>query len=292
MFRYLFIAYQSSVNVYSTATSLLVRKLRADHSEPLAGLAISAKDSSHLYVATKSGTIQKWDWLEGRKLDSWDTECRIHAVATPHRPSDDKLSDIVYTIDQKAMRPWRIRAHRLIGANESDAVTLRTSQEPITSFNITENGRIITAASGSVLTLGITSYAGQPPLSNLSYTWRDIECPEWISCYDVRTVEPDSGSVKSKTSNNQRIPRIDIAVGGLKGSLHVYDDLLRQLIQKEKTSAKRPTAEVTSRKKHWHRNAVLSVKWSRDGKPSKHDSLHFSNTPQETTSYLVDLRRF
>ncbi|KAL8761496.1 MAG: hypothetical protein Q9184_002375 [Pyrenodesmia sp. 2 TL-2023] len=262
--QYLFIAYQSSVNVYSTATSLLVRKLRAEQSEPLAGLALSAIDSSHLYVAAKSGNIQKWDWLEGRILGSWDTECRIYALAAPQRPSDNRLSDLVYTIDQKAMRPWRIRVHRLVGANENDAVTLRTSQEPITSFNITENGRIITAASGSVLTLGITSYAGEPPLSNLSYTWRDIECPEWISCYDVRTVELDDGS-KGKTCNNQRIPRIDIAVGGLKGSLHVYDDLLRQLIQKEKTADKRPTAELTSRKMHWHRNAILSVKWSRDG---------------------------
>lgn len=277
MSRYLIVAHQNSVNVYSTLTSLLVRKLRADESEPLAGLAFSGLDSSHLYVATRSGIIQEWDWLEGRRLHCWDIECRIHALATSQGPSDDKLSTLVYTIDQKAMRPWRIRAHRISasqGANGNDAVTLRSSKEPITSFMIMDNGRVITATSGSVLTIGTTSYNGQSTLSDLSYTWRDIECPEWISCFDVRTVGLDGGSRKSKTSNNQRMPRIDIAVGGLKGSLHVYDNLLRQLIQKEKSPEKRPTTDITSRKKHWHRNAVLSVKWSRDGKRIEHDLLY------------------
>lgn len=173
----------------------------------------------------------------------------------------------MYTINCKDAGPWRVSAHQL-GFTEAEFktnhVTLRTSKEPISSFKIVEGGRVIVATSGAVLTLGFSDHSGQSPLDDRSYTWRDVECPDWISCLDVRIVTPEDTSKKSKSSHEEQVPRVDIVVGGLRGPLHVYDDLLRRLMRSEKVSDK--GAELTSRKKHWHRNAVLSAKWSRDGK--------------------------
>ncbi|KAL8974220.1 MAG: hypothetical protein Q9197_001533 [Variospora fuerteventurae] len=257
---------EDSVNVYLTATSLLIRKLQLGHSDRLSAFEFSSTDPSHLYVATESGIIQLWDWLGGEKVHFWNTKCHIRALATSKFADNDQSSNIVYTINCKDTGPWRISAHQL-GFTEhefkSNHVTLRSSKEPISSFKIVHGGRVIVATSGAVLTLGISDHSGQSPLDDRSYTWRDVEGPDWISCLDVRIVAPEDTSKKSKSSHEEQVPRVDIVVGGLRGPLHVYDDLLKRLKRSEKVSD--IAAELTSRKKHWHRNAVLSAKWSRDG---------------------------
>ncbi|KAI4115272.1 MAG: hypothetical protein LQ345_004105 [Seirophora villosa] len=264
--EHLLVADQSSVNVYSTATSLLIRKLRLGHSARLSAFAFSSTDPSHLYVATESGIIQLWHWLDGQKIHFWNTKCHIHALTTSKIVDNDQSSNTVYTVNHKETGSWSISAHRL-GTTEdelnNDAVTLRISKEPISALKIVGDGRVIVATSGVVLTIGISDHSMDSTLSDRSYTWRDVECPDWISCVDVRIVATEDTSKKSKGTNEKQVPRVDIVVGGLKGPIHVYDDLLRRLMRSEKVSDK--GTELTSRKKHWHRNAVLSVKWSRDG---------------------------
>ncbi|KAL8700890.1 MAG: hypothetical protein Q9201_005210 [Fulgogasparrea decipioides] len=266
---YLLIAFGNLILVYSTATSLLVRKLHVGRSDRISTFVFSSADPNHLYVGTKEGVIQIWDWLEGRKLHFWFTKCRIFAIAASSQVDADESSELVYTIDRKgAGGPWRISAHRLRSGSEADqseVVTLRKSQEPITAFKVVEHGKCIIATSGSVLTLGTSDVPAQAPLGNVSYTWRDIECPEWISCFDVRIVHGEESPTKKQSGKDLRIGRIDIVIGGLKGSLHVYDNLLRNLIRRERKSDKEMLGDLTSRQKHWHRNAVLTVKWSRDG---------------------------
>ncbi|KAL8938410.1 MAG: hypothetical protein Q9211_003213 [Gyalolechia sp. 1 TL-2023] len=263
---YLFIAYEASVNVYSTTTSLLVRQLRLSHSERLSAFAFASTVQSYLYIATQSGIIQLWDWLEGRMLHFWFSQSRIYGLATSTLADEDEDSEqLVYTLDRNGMGPWRISAHRLNHrAKNSEVVTLRKSKEPITSFKVVEHGKVIIATSGSILTLGVAERSEGTSLNDLTYTWRGIECPEWISCFDVRMVDAEN-SKSGKSGKPPQLPRTDIVTGGLKGSLHVYDDLLRQLVRKEKKSSKGSAADWTPRKLHWHRNTVLSVKWSRDG---------------------------
>ena len=248
-----------------------MRKLGVGHSDRLAAFAFSSTGLNHLYVATKSGIIQCWDWFEGRKIHSWFTKTQIYALAIPNAEAASTNLELVYTIDRKAVGPWRISAHPLEvnrERNDSESITLRKSQEPISSFKVVEHGRIIIASSGSVLTLGIVKNREQALNSDLSYTWRDIECPEWISCFDVRIVQPDSRTGNSKGGNGSQVARTDIVVGGLKGSLQIYDNLLGKLVRKEKRSDKVSVADLGARKLHWHRNAVLSAKWSRDGEAS------------------------
>lgn len=217
-------------------------------------------------MATESGIIQLWHWLDGQKIHFWNTKCHIHALTTSKIVDNDQSSNTVYTVNHKETGSWSISAHRL-GTTEdelnNDAVTLRISKEPISALKIVGDGRVIVATSGVVLTIGISDHSMDSTLSDRSYTWRDVECPDWISCVDVRIVATEDTSKKSKGTNEKQVPRVDIVVGGLKGPIHVYDDLLRRLMRSEKVSDK--GTELTSRKKHWHRNAVLSVKWSRDG---------------------------
>ncbi|KAL8947972.1 MAG: hypothetical protein Q9222_005801 [Ikaeria aurantiellina] len=266
--EYLLLANKDSVRVYATATSLLVRKLSVGGSERVSTFSISTAQPDHLWLGTEAGVIQRWDWLEGHRVHSWDTKTPIHALAASKPKDADEASELIHSIRYNGAGSWTLDAHRLntgVEQDRSEAVTLRKSQEPITAFKVLEYGRIIIAISGSVLTLGVMDHSEQSRLHDLSYIWRDIECPEWISCFDVRLVTSDARSAAPKSDNILGLPRLDIVVGGLKGSLHVYDDLLNQLIGRETDSTKNQPANLNSRTKHWHRNAVLSAKWSRDG---------------------------
>ncbi|KAL9586366.1 MAG: hypothetical protein Q9212_000938 [Teloschistes hypoglaucus] len=248
--EYLFIAFTHSVNVYSTTTSLLVRTLMSGHSKPISAFTFSSTNEHVMYM-TDGDYIQAWQWLEGRELDSWPAQSQLHNLAHARLSAQELL----YTIG-KVGKSWKISAHRLAEARTKEIVPLRKSKEPITGFEILPHERVIVATSGSVLSIGTMENPGQPALKDLTYSWRDIECAEWISCFDVRIVEEEKRSSKQNRQN----PRVDIVVGGLQGSIHVYDDLLNKLVRMES----RPS-DLIGRKKHWHRNAVLSVKWSQDG---------------------------
>ncbi|KAL9040061.1 MAG: hypothetical protein Q9180_002148 [Flavoplaca navasiana] len=273
----LLVAYKTSVNVYSTATSLLLRELRPSHHHRVSDMAMSASDTSLVYISTEAGSVQLWNFMTGSLIDHWITKSSIYALQTIEPADSKNLSNIVYTIERQSQQgSWRIGAHRLTVYKEAkshaeskkrqrDAVHVRQSREPITSFRVLDQGRIIIATSGSILTLGYTQTPSEKPLKGVSYTWRDIECPEWISCIDVRIVPPDQGTKRRTSGPDLEVARIDIVVGGLKGTVHVYDDLLRQLTRLEKPSKRVPNMDLSSRKQHWHRNTVFSVKWSRDG---------------------------
>ncbi len=159
-----------------------------------------------------------------------------------------------------------ITAHRLLGGAEAantDLVTLRKNPRPLTSLKVYENGRVVIVTSGSSLMIGITEKPNATPLRDVSYSWREVQCPEWITCLDVQIKHPGKGLKKTKLTKSASQGAINIAVGGLKGSIFIFDDLLRKLEEAERQSNK--GANIISQRKHWHRNAVLSVKWSTDG---------------------------
>ncbi|KAL8846764.1 MAG: hypothetical protein Q9221_008170 [Calogaya cf. arnoldii] len=271
--EYLLVAFRSSVNVYSTTTSLLLREMRPMHHQRVSDLALSPSNNDLVYISTEGGSIRLWNFVTGTEVHDQYTKCSVYGLQATKPVDSDDSSDMVYTLDRQLDSGiWRIRVHRFkvdmviqdseLKEQKMHHQDLRQSQEPITAFRVIKQGKIIIATSGSVLTLGHANQPIERSLKNLSYTWRDVECPEWISCIDVRTVSSDRSPKKSKDSE---VVRTDIVVGGLKGALHVYDDLLRQLIRMEKPSKGGPKIDLTSRKQHWHRTTAFSAKWSRDG---------------------------
>ena len=264
--RYLLLGYDSAIHVYSTSTSLLVRRLRMSRTDNVTAFTFSPKDANHLYVSTRSGIIEKWDWVEGSKLEFWNTSSPIRLIAASKPSADDEVNDLVYTIDRKGERPWMITAHRLLGgsdATNTDLVTLRKYPESLDSLKVYENGRVIVATSGSCLMIGTTEKPNATPLRDVSYTWREVQSIEWITSIDVQLKRFDKASKKAKQVKRTSHLSVNIALGGLKGAIFMYDDLLRKLVDAERNSNK--VANITSQRKHWHRNAVLSVKWSADG---------------------------
>ena len=256
--------------MYSTSTSLLVRQLRIDTADSVSAFAFSSTTQGHLYLSTISGTIEKWDWAEGSRLGRWRTSSSIYSLMTAKQNTDDPIYDLVYTIDRKTQGSWLISVHRLAGHEagaKTDVKTLFTNQQALSSINVLERGRVIVATSGSELILGSSDEPAPSPLKDVSYTWRVIECPEYIASMDVR-VRPSEGVQKSSKGGRSSADAIDIVIGGLKGSIYIYEDLLRKIIRRDHRAGKGNSVDLTSRRLHWHRNAVQAVKWSADGEYS------------------------
>lgn len=177
--RYLLLAFDNTINVYSTTTSLLVRRLRVSKSEVVSGYDFSSIDQSHLFVSTLSGTIQNWDWTAGKHMESWDTKAPIHSIKTSRTHEAQGGSGLVYTLDEHTKSRWLITAHRLFGGKEAEKtslVVLLTYDRPLTSLKVLESGRTIIATAGSHILIGSTDQPEEPLLRDVTYNWRDFEC--------------------------------------------------------------------------------------------------------------------
>ncbi len=265
--EFLLVAYHTAITVYSTSTSLPVRRLIINKLNRISAFTLSSSIDSQVFISTISGEIENWDWTEGSRLGRWKLSSSIYFLTTSLQTADEDNNQLIYTVDTKDADQWLISAHRLNSgehATMTDVKTLLRHQGPLSSLRILAGGRFVVATSGSQLVIGNTTKPNPPLLQDLSYTWRIVECPEWITCIDVRISHPERIDKPSK-GGRRRIEALDIAVGGLKGSIHVYDNLLGKLIRTEQPTSKELLEDIKSRRLHWHRNVVLSLKWSLDG---------------------------
>ena len=275
-----------------------MRHLRIHKADSISAFAFSSTTQSHLYLSTIAGTIEKWDWIEGLRLSHWRLSSSIYCLVTAKQNPGDPVGDLVYTIDRQGKGPWLISVHRLAGGDDgtkTDVKILLTTQQALSTVKVLENGRVIIATSGSQLMIGSSDEPAQFPSKDVSYRWRIIECPEVIVGTDIR-IRP-SEKIQKMSKGNLNANPMDIVVGGLKGSIHIYEDLLRKIIKRDRRAGKGSSAEITSRRLHWHRNAVLAIKWSADGKVSLPQKLNLLTCTgnyvisggQETTLVLWQL---
>ena len=176
----------------------------------------------------------------------------------------------MYTVDKEREGPWLISLHRLASGEDvakTEVKTILRNQQAITSVRVLDMGRRIVATSGPQLMFGSSDEPAPSSLKDISYGWHIIECPEYIVSTDIR-VRPSKESQKMSKSGQSKAHPIDIVVGGLKGSLHIYEDLPRKIITRDSPKIKMSSVNITPRRLHWHRNAAQAVKWSRDGRPS------------------------
>lgn len=269
--RHLLLAYGTSIHVYSTSTSLLTRKLTIAKAGFIVGFVLSPTDDNLLYVATNIGSLYKHDWNNGKHLGRWDISSQIFNLAGSDSVATPAERDIIYTVDKKGQ--WMITTHRLCGKADTSKTELRTllkSSEPMTALKVLAGGKIIVASSGPRLMIGSSDVASPASLNDLSYVWREMLCPEWITSLDARVPSDSSqiagsGTARTNLSKSRALATVDIVIGDLKGAIFVYEDLLGKLIRKERHGKSVTGQDLTPQRLHWHRTGVSAAKWSLDG---------------------------
>lgn len=273
--RFLIVAHRQSIQVYSTSTSLLHRSidLTVNGSRPanvrIVAYALSETDPSMIWVACSDGAVYHINWVTGSGTDQfWTTSSMgmTHMTASS-MTSAGRTRDIVFTTEERRDGGWRVTAHELTppGSNiPTVARTIYTSTQPIHILKVVKNGNLIVAASESRVLVANLRTADFDSVDKIRYEFRVFESSDYISSIDVRVTAANK-SQKSK-SKAETFGVVDVVVGDVKGSIFVHSDLLRKMIQSQNAVASgKPAVDMLPRKMHWHRKAVQSVKWSKDG---------------------------
>lgn len=216
----------------SIATSLVERKLPGPDLSATA-FAASVTDQEELYVASATGKVQRWDWTTGTPVDdAIKFEGYIHALSIT--PSEDASNDVLYAICQNAGN-WNI---------VTENRTIYTSKEPLN--NLRTEGDFVVASTSTKLIVG-----KRVPTEEASrYDFVEITISVGVTSLACR-VESSESKKKTKTEN------ISVAVGNTSGEIFLYENVF--------PSDKSADLSLTPRTLHWHREAVASVKWSKDG---------------------------
>lgn len=250
--KYLLLPTHSQLRVYSTQTSLLIRSLQTSHGSSIVSCALSLVDPTKVYIAYTNDNISLWDWTVNHKSAQVDTQKRLRRVVPMTfdgkkeiflalRHGEDKSSSVVaYTVDHTS-QDFKI------------ATTVLQRSFSITNIASYAEGSVIIASSAGKILLGYSqdiAATGQ----QIIYTWRELSITGSITSFDAQ-VRPH------KAKSARKVPILDLVVGFQLGNIMQYQDLLFDLIGKEK---KTNDDDITPRKLHWHRTAVNTVKWSRD----------------------------
>ena len=240
------------MRVYSTKTSILERSLSTIENGSITAYHLSAANPNVIFVSTIKHQIIAWNWTLGKRVGRWKTDTPIHALTTSS--IGKSAEDTVFTSD-RTERGWEITAHRLRGKDdpkETELATLLKYDEPLRVLKVLNEGRVVVAISSESLLIGKLIKQSEGPLSDLKYSWREVKCPEPPQCFDVQA----SGGV------------VDIVVGGLKGCILVYQNVLQTLglsKEKEPSNVVQQAPRTHARELHWHREGVGAVAWSLDG---------------------------
>ncbi len=247
-FRYLFVGLDTSVQVFATATSRLLRTLQMEAGQKVTGFQLCPVDPEVLYIFT-SGFVTKWDWDSGKRLARWVTDGPTVAVDLSVLESEDQLASYSIVSHKDGKRQILIN---LLGEKKLAGVSVLVTNQPINSIRVACRGRVIVACDGDHLFMGTTSSVDLESLESAQYTWLEATLPAPATCFHLRE--------NTDESLDSSHPVVDLVVGETGGYILVYQDILATLFGRSAEKKSSP------RKLHWHRGAVSSVRWSRDGK--------------------------
>lgn len=243
-----------AVQVYSMATQRPVKTLATKDSSHVTGIQLVPSDPQHLYISTLSGKLIQWDWDAGREITTRGNFVKISLFEiVPLKAQEGEKQRMAYF----AVKTKGTRHHIVVNTdwarNDSGETLVFDTTNAITHFKVVQGGQFIVACARQQLMVGTLSPKSKEKGAFDEYEWREYRLPvKHITCLDVRESQ-------AAVLGENATPSIDIAVGDASGVILVYNDVLSS-IGREGTSGLPLLQRL-----HWHREAVASLRWSRDG---------------------------
>ncbi|KAI3395097.1 hypothetical protein diail_1777 [Diaporthe ilicicola] len=263
--KFLLIAYHTSLQVYSVADSLLVRRIAlpvigANNGAPyLVAAALSQVTPELVWLASSDGRIWRINWRTGSGTD----ECLrtgagvIHDMTLGAVTINKKPSDVLY-VSESLKSTYSVVAYIPSDLAKPTSQVLQDQLGRASILRTTNGGSILAAATGDTLIVGSLRQKSIGSVENLAYDFYSINTGDDVCCLSLR-LAPKKAASKKKAAHEPSDPALDIAVGGARGAIYVYSDLLSQLRLKSRKGLELP------KKQHWHQRAVHSISWSPDG---------------------------
>ncbi|EPE10095.1 sporulation protein [Ophiostoma piceae UAMH 11346] len=284
--EHIVIIYHNSIQIYTTADSLLERRIKLPEDErpkQIVTAVLSAKSPELLWIGCSDGALYRADWTTGaiervqRKLLSQieddsaaNTPLLIGMTSEAVRIGSDS-KEILYLSEGSASSTWRVTAydaaqleteagHVLFTAPPSAA---STTTAPIQILQTEDKGRFVVGISGRMVFVGglkATSTLSSVADLASAYQFYSLDAADEVSCVDLRSTRRKKG------------PALDLVVGCTRGTIYAYEDVFTRLHDATSTttepstkSAPKKKTNINPRKYHWHPMSVNAVKWSKDG---------------------------
>ncbi|KAL6230809.1 hypothetical protein BDW75DRAFT_57605 [Aspergillus navahoensis] len=228
--QYLFLGVETSVHVYSVATSRLFRVLEVGSSDSVIGYRLSSVNNDRLYIITLSGCVSEWDWPSNKQVAHLDTAHRIIAADIVY---DTSSSYSLFSLRKRKDGKRELAVTSLNTERPQSNVILETNVK-IDNLRILGDGQAVVAYGGACIFLG-TSCSTQGRDTH-KFAWKEVKLATTITCVDTRGAGAE----------------FDLALGGADGSILIYH-------------ISGSTIKNTPRRLHWHRDPVTAVRWSKDG---------------------------
>ncbi|KAI5917856.1 WD domain-containing protein [Camillea tinctor] len=267
--KHLILAYNTSLQVYSAAESLLIRKIplsfftKPESRGQIVSVCPSATSQNLVWVASSSGYVWLIDWETGEGSEAYTkleceflTDMSIGAIKI-----DGSTQDVLYASVQRD-QSWHILACDIRDLHVKASKILFTSPSAIGNLQSTRPGHTLVASAGRDIILGMSRAKSFSTFEGLDYDFFTLDGSDDITCLDVRVTDRVHLHRRSQRETGN-MPVVEIVVGCARGSVFLYNDLLPQL--RLKNTSKNRQFALQPRKYHWHRRAVHAVKWSRDG---------------------------
>lgn len=273
---HLILTYYNSIQVYTVADSLLVRRI----SLPLArdgdkktssfivATHLSPTQPDFVWVACSDGRIWKINWRHGSKPDDilYTKSNTVLDMCVSAMKLGKSAVDVLLVSERKG-HAGTISAHcRSNGSQLSNQVLFETREadQEIHLLRSTSNGSVVVGAYADGLVVGTVQQGSAKDGLHLESEFYSFPTNDIVCALDIRVSARQQSQVTSKKQSNKTVSEVvDVVTGGARGAMFIYNDILNKLINLRGPKSKKE--EVQARKVHWHRRAVHSVKWSNDG---------------------------
>lgn len=242
------------IGAFNTASSILDTSYASQDSGEITAFALSVTDPDYVHVGTREGYIISWNWRDNKVNGRWSTNAPIFGLACGQLENSDY--DTIFTIDQTE-QSCNLTAHRfgIDGDLSRTALsTLLKHDSSIRSLRILSDGKAIAALTPHSVLIGKLPDGHNPRLKRVAYSWRELPCKEPPTCLQLR-----------RSHQRASIFDIDLAIGGLKGSISLYREVFAKTGSTEQPSKHALSkGNIPGAHMHWHREAVGALAFSQD----------------------------
>ncbi|KAM0250571.1 hypothetical protein ACHAP5_002101 [Fusarium lateritium] len=271
--QYLILAYNTSIQVYSAADSLLVRRIpitsaessdeKTSASAHIVAMRQSKQNPDIVWVATSDGRVCEVKWTTSKAPEFFRTQSNTaNAMALVTKKVSGQEKEIIFVAESD--KPGRIEvvAYQATTTESEHKIVfvMKKAGNGLQLLETSEDGHLVGAINDRLF-FGVPSQQKFDNLAALDYEIYTFDIPDLVSSLDLRVYPRPATS--GKKSRQEASPVLDIIVGGARGSIFFYHDALaRSQALAKSGSEKEP---IQAQNFHWHRRAVHALKWSRDG---------------------------
>ena len=264
------VIYNTSIQVYSTVDSLLVRRIplplsatesdEASRSTHIVTANLSRISPNLVWVASSNGFLWCIDWTTGAGLDApFALQVkRVLDMAVGKIRVGEAAEDVIYVLEKTSHSGGRVIVHNRGSLESQGGIVLHTCDDSPHLLRSARDSSVVLVATNYSIHAGVQKRKGKDikRLDDLQYQFFSFNVEDQVTTIDVRLAGgPGRPGARSA---------VDLVVGCARGAILILNDLLGRFPGADEAASRKGLTQP--RKLHWHPRAVHSVKWSRDGK--------------------------